>query len=578
MPNLIYKSFPLRILFAATLILLIPRISIAELTEQAAICAKAISLANTVTAEPPGIFSVHYNPAGLSNLPEGKTFSQGYTLPWIVKTTKFEADEDFDGFMNTWGPQEGQEHDPVAGTEDTNSSGVMYIPIYNKTINFLIGPTMGLSSREPDSKWTFAVANYASFAGGINHKSDSPVNWGGRTLYQQHMVYVAPAASFQLTPTLSLGTAAGLGQTAMGARINLRQPNELIALTKTLGNATKDLEIPILSELTLPPPWFGGGIGPYDKIGSFQIDFRDDFSPNYNLGLLWQPEEWFSYGLVYQSAIDVQFSGGYTFEYSDQWQRMVAWNGSSPVTLITAGMLDLPYQAVPYQTGQVTSEYTFPQRVQTGIMIRPIKRLRLLFDLHWAEWSVNKEDKYVFDQDIQLLKFAKLVGYTGGNRSLVVERNLKDTLDYSFGLEYQLNPKIQLRLGYGKRKTSVNEDYRDLLVFPPDFDFYGAGVGITLPNHHQIDIALGAFYNPSIKIPNDSSNNLNSNEFFWTGVNPYAGIDVEQETAIYMASIGLTMPFWDFIEMQKELMHKQQEAIHHLIGLFVPGSQKKEGH
>ena len=543
-------------------------ISFAALTEQFAITTRAISLANTVTADPPGVLSVHYNPAGLSALPEGKTFNQSFTLPWLVKTTKFEADEDFQGFMNTWGPQEGQRPDPVAGEEDTNSSGVMYLPILDRTINFIVGPSLGLSSREPESKWTFAYANYAPYGGGINHKTDSPVNYGGRTLYQQHMVYAATAASYQLTPTLSLGATVGLGQTSMGVRLELRQPNELMSLTGVLGEATKDLEIPILSELTLPPPWFGGGLGAYDQIGTFQLDIRDDFSPNYNLGLLWKPTEWFSYGVVYQSATKVQFTGGYSFRYSDQWQRMIAWNGSSPLTLITAAMLQMPHQAVPYQTGTLTSEFEFPQRVQTGIMIRPIKRLRCLFDLHWGEWSSYKEDKFVFDQPIQLFQMAKLIGYTGGDNTMIVERNLKDTIDYSLGLEYQLTRKFELRFGYGKRKTSVQDNLRDLLLFIPDFDFYGAGVGITLENHHQIDIAFGALINPSIKIPNNSSNNLNSTDFVWTGVNPYSGIDVEQETAVYMVSVGMTMPFADFIEMQKHMMHKQHEAIGHLIHLL----------
>ena len=49
----------------------------AALFENLAVCAKAISLANSCTAYPPGQMSIHYNPAGLSNIHDGLQLSQG---------------------------------------------------------------------------------------------------------------------------------------------------------------------------------------------------------------------------------------------------------------------------------------------------------------------------------------------------------------------------------------------------------------------------------------------------------------------------------------------------------------------
>ncbi|MDZ7832220.1 MAG: outer membrane protein transport protein [Desulfobacterales bacterium] len=562
-------------------LLCLPKPSHATFTEQIAITSKAISLANTVTAYPPGLMSVHYNPAGLSELPEGKTFEQGFVIPWIRNTIKFEADEDFEGFFDTWGPQEGQIHDPVAGEEDTNSSGVMYLPIYDDTINFLVGPTAGLASRSEGSRWTFAIGNYVPFGGGFNFKSDSPVRWGGRTLYQQHLIYAAPAVSFQATPTLSLGMTVGMGQTAMGARVTQRSPNELVALTRTLGNATEKLYIPIVSDLTLPPPWFGGGVGPYDQVASFEFNVRDDFSPNYNLGLLWQPKEWFSFGATYQSPIEIEMSGGFTFNYSEIWQRFMAWNGSSPLTLMIAGMLDLPTTGVPFQTGTATVDLTLPQRLQAGFMLKPTKRLRLMLDLHWADWSVQEEQRIHMDQRIQLLRTVKLLGYTEGDQDLVIRNEFEDSIHASVGMEYQLTEKLALRGGYSYRPTSVQDHLRDVManVFP-DLHFFGAGVGLTLPNKHEIDVGLGFLYQPSNKIPNNTSDNLNSTDFFKPVYNPYAGLDVEQKFGLYMASLTMRMPFADFIEMQKELMHHQHEVIHKIVGLLNPFSSghDEEGH
>ncbi len=568
MLKFIIKSCSLIFFISMWFFLCCPSTCFATFVEQMAICAKTISMANTCTADPPGINSIHCNPAGLSKLDAGKMFSQGFTLPWLMITHKFEADPDFKGFFGQWGPQEGQEHDPVAGTQDTNSSGVLYLPIYDDTVNFLAGPTAGLSSRKPGSKWTFAVGNYAPFAGGMNHKSDSPCNYGVRTLYLQHLIYASPAVSFQATPTLSLGMSVGAGQTALGVRLNMRSPNELVALTRVLGDATKDLEIPVLSELTLPPPWFGGGIGPYDQIATFDFQARDDFSPNYNLGLLWAPRKWFTFGLVYQSEITSHLTGGYNFRYGDEFQSMMNWMGSSPLLLMTSAMFSLPTKGIPSQSGTLTAIQKFPQRIQAGISFKPTKRLKVLFDIHWANWSVIKEDNFQTDQDIQLLQLVKMLGYTGGHRNLIIKRDLADTLHWSTALEYQLNRKVELRCGYEFRPTSIQDELYDSQYFIPDLHNVGIGAGIKLPHGVTLDVGLSCLFNPSKKTPNNTSTNTNSTDFWNPVYNPYAGLDIEQKTYIWMLSAGVTMPFHAFIEHQKHLMHKQQEAIHHLIELL----------
>jgi long-subunit fatty acid transport protein len=556
------------IIFLPIIILCFPVLCFADLMEQLAIAPKAISLANTCTADPPGLMSIHYNPAGLSKLEEGKMFEQGFTLPILQITTKFHTDPDWPGIFGQWGPQEGQIHDPVADTEDTNSSGVMYLPIYDNKVNFMLGPTAGLSSKEPDSKWTYALANYAPFAGGVNHYEDSPASYGAQMLYLQHMIYASPGASYQISPKLSVGMSVGMGQTAMGAKLHMRSPNEMLALTKVLGDATKDLEIPILSELTLPPPWFGGGIGPYDQIATFDFHARDDFSPNYNLGLLYDVNEWFTYGLVYQSAIQYQLNGGYTFEYGGQWQKMVNWLGSSPLLIITSGIFQLPTNPVPYQSGNLQSDSEFPQRIQTGFKIRPTKRLSWLFDANWVDWSVMENNNFRFDEQIQLLKFLKMIGYTGGDYNMIVKRDLKDTIAWSTGLEYEVNQKLTLRCGYEWRPTSVQDHLYDTMLFFPDLHFIGAGAGLKLPHDTIVDIALGWIFNPSYKVPDNSSTNMNSTSFVYYGYCPYTGLNYEQETNIYLISFGLRMPFYQFVEQQKHLMHKQQEAIHHLISIL----------
>lgn len=566
------------------------RFGYANFNEQVAISTKAMSLGNAVTADPPGHMSVHYNPAGLSLLDDGKVFSNGLSIAYINRVGRLEEDPNFKGFMDTWGPGTEldpndplRDHggpDPLAGTEGSTSGNILYVPFYGPvSLPVLPAPNLGLSYRKPGSRWTFAYANYAAYGGGIEHNNaDDPLRFGCKSLYLQHMVYAAPSVSYQLNHALSVGASVGIGQTAMGIAMDQRSPNELVALTRVIGDATKDLEIPVVSEMTFPPPWLGGGLGPYEHVASFDLHMRDDYSPSLNLGLLWQPHKRFSFGFCYQSETESEMSGDYTFTYSEQFQRHVAWNGSTTYTLQGAGMLALPWTPVPYQAGTVTTTQRFPQRVQMGIMFRPVRRLKCLFDVNWVNWSVIKEDRLEFDQRLHLLQLVKLLGYTGGESTLVVEREMKDTWSWSAGLEFAATDWLLLRCGYEYRPTSLRYDYFDPLYFLPEAHFYGAGVGIRFDNGLELDLGVSALLAETVSIDNNESTNLNSTDFTKIVYNPFAGLNYEQDTSIYLASFTVTMPLDIQIELldhQKEMFHKVTRKLKKLIP-FIGKDEEEE--
>jgi hypothetical protein len=149
-----------------------------------------------------------------------------------------------------------------------------------------------------------------------------------------------------------------------------------------------------------------------------------------------------------------------------------------------------------------------------------------------------------------------------------VPRNFKDTISWCTGLEYQLTPKLALRCGYEWRPTSVQDYLADAQAFVPDLHNIGAGVGVKLPHGVTLDVGFGYAFNNSNKIPNNTSQNLNSTDFFIPVYNPYAGLDVEQKLSIFTFAFAVNMPFHAFIEHQKHLMHKQHEAIGKLIHLL----------
>lgn len=524
------------IMLASVFFLYLPQAESA-FNESMAIDTKAISLANNVTADPPGTGSIHYNPAGLSLMGDGAYISFGLIPVLMDKKGTFGKDSSNVGFHDFRGDVE---EDPLAGKETETRTGLMYIPVLNDTAEALAGPIFGLSYRKPGSRWTFGYATYAQYAGGWKFEPDDPSVYGGKSVYIQHLNYAVPAVSYRINNNLSLGASFGLGQTVMGISTDVRAPNEIVNITKVLGDATQNMANPIF-DLTVPMPFFGGGIGPYDYVGNLTFDIRDDFSPSYNLGALWEPFDWISFGLCYQSAVKSNMSGKFAWEYSEDWQRMVSWSGSTAVMQIASIIFDLPYNVEGKQTGTVNATVEFPQIVNFGIKLTPIKRLSLLGELHWAEWSSIKEDNIRFDQKIQLLQLAKFMGYTEGPYNMVLKRKFEDTLNWGVGVEYQLLDWLQLRAGYENRKTSTVDRYYDLLYALPTMQYYGAGMGIKWSDI-DIDLALGYMTSKKNRVEAGSSSNMSS-YILGAGVqNPYRGLNYEEEVSVYMAALKATMP------------------------------------
>jgi len=542
----------------------------ATMMEQMLLCPKASALANTCTADPPGVYSVHYNPAGLTtSVPDGKYVVQGVMLPYVdaKKTLTPTAEENFGGFIGGWGPNATEEgkKDPLANTEGS-PGGIMYIPILNETIPFMIAPLSGLTIREPDSNWTFALGSYPPFAGGFTHTDDDdPFRFDGKVTLIQHMNYLAPSASYRVNDQLSVGLSIGIGQTVMIAETDNRSPNDLIALTKVLGEATEGLEIPILTTMTLPAPWFGGGIGPYDNAATFAMVIRDDFSPSYNLGALWSPNSWLSLGLTYQSEIVSEMTGRYSWQLSPEMSSMMDWFGYGVMLPVTAAMLGLSTNGND-QYGYCTVRQRFPQRLQAGIKLQPVDSFKFLFDVHWADWSIWKGQRVIFDQEISLIKFLRLSGYKHPVNEMRYDQPLNDTIHWSTAIEIIPNDKFTFRLGYEFRPSSMPKEYYDAVAGLPDMHNIGTGLGINLDNGVVVDLSMTYMYSDVVKIPHNTSSLLNSSDWTKPVKSPFVGLDYTHEMKFYAIGVGVTLP----LEMMVEHTKGQIDAVKKMLNKLNP--------
>ena len=518
----------------------------ASFNENMLIDAKGVGLANNVISDTSGIMSIYWNPGGLSLMGEGTYLTIGFSSGLMTIGGKFERDPNFDPYRDAQG---NDRKDPVWGKTSETSTGQMYVPVLDTTLPALGGPIpFGISHRSPGSKWTFGYSIYMPFVGGWKFEDDDPAWYNNGSTVLSHLNYAAPSVSYRVNDKLSVGATFAAGQSVMMLEMQPRSPNELTNITKILGEATQGMANPVF-DLTIPLPLFGGGFGPYDSIADVELNVRDDFSPSYTLGALYEPFQWVSLGLTYHSAVKSKMTGDFSFKYSKDWQNMVSWCGSTAIMQIVSMIFDLPYETTPEQKGSVSMELNYPQMVDFGITVKPLKRFALTGTLHWADWSSVSKNEIKFDQKIQLLQLAKYMGYTGGDRTLNVDRKFEDTLNWGVGGTYQALDWLQLRVGYEHRKSSAVQRYADLQLTLPTLYYVGAGVGIKgagtgikMIKDVDIDIGLGYMWNKKQKLPANYSENFNLDELGVGFNKPYVGNSYEPKMTAILGSLQATMP------------------------------------
>jgi long-subunit fatty acid transport protein len=279
---------------------------------------------------------------------------------------------------------------------------------------------------------------------------------------------------------------------------------------------------------------------------------RDDFSPSYNLGLLWQPRNWFSLGLCYQSEIRVEQTGRYSVQHSPRFSAMMDWMRQGMVLPVAASMLNLPTNGEDQYGYCSSTSLNYPQRIQSGIKLQPVKEFKILGDVHWAQWSILKEDRFVFDQNISFLRLTNIMGYGEQPNVMVLKRNFKDTIHWSAAVEYLPTDWLTMRLGYEMRPTSVRAELYDGLYSLPDLHNIGTGLGFKLDNGLELNLAFAYLFNKSYSVPNGSSIQMNSNDWTKPVYNPFVGLNYFQETRAYMFSGSASMPLESISKMTKD--------------------------
>ncbi|HCE7958797.1 outer membrane protein transport protein [Pseudomonas aeruginosa] len=487
---------------------------------------KAMALGNAVTADETGIDSVHYNPAALTRM-KGRQATVKLLTGVMDIRAGFKAPPNYG--EGTFGLRD----DPVANSHSRTLTPTMYLPGLGgmTDVPLLVAPLAGISINPPGSKFTFATNVYTPQALGYSRDSDSdPARYQGREVSLQRLTYFSPTLAYQVNDELSVGLSVGFSHQAVALNEDFRAPNQLLGLlqqTKEIGCLPGMQEI-----LEVFFNVCGGNIGPFQNLANIDLDMQQSLSPSFNLGVLWEPTDWFAWGATYQSESRMRLKGKYRVDYGQGWQGF--WTGvhKSLGGAILGQMF--PYGNVDEEHGNATMNMVYPDAFSTGVKLRPFKKWQFNFDLKWNGYSDWNEFKIEFDRELDLLRIAKyLDSKDATSHSITLDRGYRDTWSWAMGVQYDVNDRLQLRAGYEYRPSAIPKGQADILVPIGDANLYGLGLGYQWDKDTVIDVGFNYFVTKQ-SVKADTSCNLNCTGLDNLVYNPYAGLDVDTTVKAYI--------------------------------------------
>lgn len=515
---------------------------------------RSLTMGNAVTADPPGISAIHFNPAGLTKLKGLQTDVQGLIANFDIKR-EFSAPAGYNVF--------GYSDDPlVCNDAPDNPSNLctdykgtvsgdveyasLYIPILKKVVDLgpgwpVMAPTGGISYNPPGSKLTYATAAYAPMVAGFGSEDGNPGNFMGQQVAIERITYLSPSIAYEVSDTLSIGGSVGMSYNAIALKTDLRFPNEMIGVLRMIDEtvcAPFRESSNVITDLLL----FGicnanEGMNPFGKFGQLEIAMEQSLSPSYNLGLMWEPNDDFGFGMVYQSSAKMRMKGKYFIDNANAPRELIKGLNSSATGQILAAILDFPNNIPATESGLMSMDLEYPAHFQTGIKYKILPDLQVNIDVGWTDFSAWDKFRFEFDRQISALRIAKLLSNDVTNSSLSLPLGFQSPWSWGIGFEYSATERLKLRMGYEPRASAIPDDKRNTMVPINNAQLFGLGLGYRFDEDTDIDLSV-AFLRSRDDIPANTSSLSNETGVDNLLLNPYAGLNVSTNTKVTILGLN----------------------------------------
>ena len=190
-------------------------------------------------------------------------------------------------------------------------------------------------------------------------------------------------------------------------------------------------------------------------------------------GILLRLSDHFQLGGRYQHRVKVDQNGTYKVQSTPTNSPRTnlsgvfsAYNSSATAqgTSFSGAIMSQQDTADILEFYNINSSQTLPSEVVFGLMWSPMKKLTLLADAHWTEWSTFDKAEFVpedsDDDTIHTINF-----------------NWKDTWSFKFGIEYFIKEILSIRGGYAHHQSPSPDDTLSPIfpVLPHNVLSFGVG-------------------------------------------------------------------------------------------------------
>lgn len=495
--------------------------------------AKALSLANAVTADTPGIDSIHYNPAGLYKV-KGRQYQLKVIAGQFTISGDVERSDNYNRLMTQYGYD--YDADPVREGSSATSDVSVMLPVLGLTeIPVLLAPVGGASFEVKGRDFVVGSSVFAPMIVGYNRGDNSPLRYQGNELGLTHLTYFSPTIAFPLSDTMTFGVGLHFNYTGVGIDLDFRLPNAILVGVDSFSGLLCDIpDIATVVNLC------AGDLGPFTDIGNIQVEVENYLNPSYNLGFLWEPEPWFSLGMVYQSGASKTLTGDYQIAYGQNWLDFFSGLYGSVVGNAVTGILPIP-KGVPFEEGQVALEFTVPQHFAMGISVDVTPKWKVNADLKWTDTAKWDRFELEFSTPPDFLPVLSYLDKENVTRSsLAFPREYESVWTWALGVEHRYNDRLAFRVGYEDRGSSIPPDKADYLAPFGEAYLLGGGFSYVPSAGALLEVGVGMLVSDS-SAPDNTSSNVN--DYHQLIYNPYAGVNVKTAVRAYLMELSYHAQF-----------------------------------
>lgn len=375
----------------------------------------------------------------------------------------------------------GQNEDPIAvytqpaaigflkGTQVTGGMGWLNLhggfesdsgnKVHLRSIDAAI-PNLAVTHALMDGQWGLGLAVVAPYSVESHWPGDSQMRYV--TTNSRFLNYiVAPGASYQVTPEISVGVGADF--------LNLFN----MALEKNIFMAGIN---DVADDFTVN----GSGTPGSDGIGKLS---GSGTGWGFHGGAVYQPNSRHAFGITYHSKVKVAVKGA------------LDYRGLSGASATLFGGSN-------YST-DVKTDVFFPQNIHVGYGYKPTEKWLLEADLSWIDWYSTRD----YNLRLSETNPSRLAIITNNGAGNPLPATWSSTLNAQTGANYKYSDKLQLRGGFNYQPHSSPE-----FAYHPGFldmtsYVLALGGGYALTETLTLDMTYSAIFFHSRHI----SNNLQSN-------------------------------------------------------------------